>query len=60
MLPPLVQHRVADKLEPWCKFQSIVPHHRPELFRGNVLAILNLIGIESMIDVGFDEQYVVN
>lgn len=60
MLPPLKQHRVADELEPGGELQSGVGEELLELVRRNVLGGLDLVGAGIEVDVGFDEEDVVD
>lgn len=60
MAPPLEEHRLADQLEPWCELERLVLEHGLQIFLGHVAAVTNFIGVDVEIDVGLDEEDVVN
>lgn len=60
VLPPLKQQRIADKLEPRCKFQGGVVEHRLETIGGNVSSVFDFVRVWLCINVGLDEENVVN
>lgn len=60
MAPPLKQHSVADQFEPRSEFELGVGKHALEFFGGDVFGILDFVGVWYDIDVGLDEEDVVN
>ena len=60
VLPPLKQHGVTDELEPRSEDKLGVVKHGLELVSGDVAGITDLIDIWRKIDIGLDEQNVVN
>jgi hypothetical protein len=58
--PPLKQHRVANELEPRGEFQAGVVELLLEDIGRNVLRGLDLVGVRVEIDVGLDEEDVVD
>ena len=59
-LPPFKQHCVAYQLKPWSELQPVVLEHSLQLRRRDVSSILHFVGVCCVINVGLDEQYVVN
>ena len=60
MVPPLKEHRVADELEPRCELEAWVLKLLLELFGRDVLGCLDLVRAGLQIDIGLDEENVVN
>jgi hypothetical protein len=60
VVPPLKQHALTNELEPWCELVRLVPEHVLELGSGNVFRIANLVRVDLQVDVGLDEQDVVD
>jgi hypothetical protein len=60
MAPPLEEHRVTDKFEPRCEFEIGLSEHLLEFVGGNVFSIANLVRVGIDIDIGLDEENVVN
>lgn len=60
MAPPFKEHSVANQFEPRSEFELGVGEHALEVFGGDVFDILNFIGVGYDIDVGLDEEDVVN
>ena len=60
MSPPLKQHRVANKLEPRGKLQAGVVELLLEFLGRNVLRSLNLVGARVEVDVGLDEEDIID
>lgn len=60
VLPPLKEHGVANELEPRCENQAGVVELLLELLRSDVLCISDLVPVNVEIDVGLDEEDVVN
>lgn len=58
--PPLKQHGVADELEPRGELQARVVELLLELFGRNVLGSLDLVGAGVEVNVGLDEEDVVD
>lgn len=58
--PPLKQHGVADELEPWCELECRVVKLLLKRLRCHVLRRLGLVGVHVEVDVGLDEEDVVN
>jgi hypothetical protein len=60
MLPPLEQQGVADELEPRSKLEGRVVEHRLESVRTNIPCVADLVRVWVEVDVGLDEEDVVN
>lgn len=60
MRPPLKEQGVADELEPRCKKQACVVEHGLELVGGDVLDVTSLIDVWLEVDIGLDEEDIVN
>lgn len=58
--PPLEEHRVADELEPRSELQRRVLELLLQVFCRNVLCGLDLVLVGLQVDVGLDEEDVVN
>jgi hypothetical protein len=60
MLPPLEEEGVADQLEPWGKFQTVVTKHGLQLFRADIARVADLVGVGDQVNVGLDEKDIIN
>ena len=60
MLPPFKQHRLAYQFEPWRELETVVLEHRLKFRLGNVSSIFHFVGICRVLNIGLDEQDVVN
>lgn len=60
MRPPLEEHRVANELEPGREFEARVLEHLLQLLRRDVLCGLHLVLVGVDVDVGLDEEDVVD
>lgn len=60
ILPPFKEHRVADELEPGSELELRVLEHLLELFGANVFRVTNFVHVHVEINVGLDEEDVVN
>lgn len=60
VLPPFEQHCVAYQLEPWREFQRVVLEHCLQLALGNVFGVFDFVGVGRQVDIGLDEEYVVD
>jgi hypothetical protein len=60
MLPPLEKHRLTDQLEPRRKDEFWVLEHDLQFVGSHVAAVFDFIGVDICIDVGLDEEDVVN
>jgi hypothetical protein len=60
VLPPLEEHRVTDELEPRSENQARIIELLLETFGSNVLGISDLVLVDVKVDVGLDEENVVN
>jgi len=60
VVPPLEQHALANELEPGCELVRLIPEHILELACGNVLRIAHLVRVDLEIDIGLNEQDVVD
>ena len=60
MAPPLEEHCLADQLEPWCELERLVLEHGFQLILGDEGAITDFVGVDVKIDIGLDEENVVN
>lgn len=58
--PPFEKHRVANKLEPRREFEGRVGKHALEFIWRHVLGILDFIRVGVDVDIGLDEQNVVD
>lgn len=58
--PPLEQHCFADQLEPRCEFERLVLEHGLQLILGNEGAVTDFVGVDVEVDVGLDEEDIVN
>ena len=59
-LPPLEEHGLADELEPGREFERRVLKKLAQLVGAHVFRVAGLIGIGHNIDLGLDEENVVN
>lgn len=60
VLPPLEEHRVADKLEPGRELETGVLKQTLEFLGRDILRCLDFVGVNVKIDAGLDEENVVN
>lgn len=60
VLPPLKQHRVADELEPGSEDQAGVVELLLELLWADILSIPDLVLVDIEVDIGLDEQDIVD
>lgn len=60
MFPPFEKHRIADQLEPGRELRSLVVKHPLQLAFGNISRVFDFVGIRRDVNVGLDEEYVVD
>lgn len=60
MVPPLVEHALADQLEPRRELERLVREHGFQVFLRYVAGVSDFVGTGVDIDVGFDEEDVVD
>ena len=60
MAPPLKQHGVADQLEPWGEFQTGLLEHALQFISRNVGGVANLVRAGVEVNIGLDEEDVVD
>lgn len=60
MVPPLIQHTFTNKLEPRRKLQRLVPEHSLQILLRHKPRIADFVGIDVQVNIGFDEEDVVN
>jgi hypothetical protein len=60
MTPPLEEHGLADQLEPRCELERLILEHSLQLILGDKGTVTDFIGVDVKIDIGLDEQDVVN
>ena len=60
MLPPFKEHSLAYQFEPWREFEAVVLEHGLKFRLRNVSSIFHFIRICCVVNIGFDEQDVVN
>lgn len=60
MLPPLKQQGVANKLEPWGELQSRVLEHLLQSVRGNIRRVLDFVQVGLKINIGFNEEDIID
>lgn len=60
MVPPLKEHRVADELEPRRELEAGILELLLELLGRDVLGRLDLVRAGRQVDIGLDEENVVN
>lgn len=60
MCPPLKEHRLADELEPGSELEARVLEHLLQAVGRDVLGRLNLVRIRRQVDIGLDEEDVVD
>jgi hypothetical protein len=60
MLPPLKEHRMTDELEPRRELQAGLLEHLFKLLCGNISRVANLVGVNLKVDIGLNEENVVN
>ena len=60
VFPPLKQHRIANQLEPRSKLVLWIIKHLAEVVGGGIASRLDLVQIGLKVDVGLDEQNVVD
>jgi hypothetical protein len=58
--PPLEEHALADELEPRREQERIVLEHCFELVFGNVFGGLYFVGVLLKINIGLDEENVID
>lgn len=60
MVPPFVQHALADQFEPRRELQRLVLEHGLQVVLRDVTRISDFVGVDIKIDVGFYEEDVVD
>jgi hypothetical protein len=60
MLPPLEQQRMADEFEPGSKFEGGIIEHRLQPLGSNPSSVADFVQIRFKINIGFDEEDIVN
>ena len=60
VLPPFKHHGLADQLEPWSELELVVLEHLLQLSLGDVLRSLHFVWIDFQVDVGLDEENVID
>lgn len=60
VLPPLKEHALTDKLEPGSESERVVLEHSLEIGIGNIFCSLDFVGVLVHIDIGLDEENVVD
>lgn len=60
MLPPFKQHGMTDQLEPRRELQALIHKHFFQLLRRNISCVLRLVRVSFDVDIGFDEEDVIN
>jgi hypothetical protein len=58
--PPLEEHALANELEPWREQERIVLEHGFELVLGDVFGGLDFVGVLFEIDIGLDEEDIID
>jgi hypothetical protein len=58
--PPLEEHCLADQFEPRCELERLVLEHGLQLVLGNERAVTDFVGVDVEVDIGLDEEDVVN
>jgi hypothetical protein len=51
---------MANELEPWREFQAAIVEHGLQFVRGNISGISNLVQVWLEVNLGFNEEDVVN
>lgn len=59
-VPPLEEHALANELEPWGEEERVVFEHDLEVLLGDVFGGLDFVGVHVEVNVGLDEEDVVN
>lgn len=60
VIPPLEQHGVANKLKPGCELEGGLIKQLLQLLCTNVLCVSNFVDVDIEINVGLDEEDVVD
>lgn len=60
MVPPFEEHALADELEPWRELQRFILEHSLEVLLRDPARISYFIRVDVEINIGLDEQDVVN
>lgn len=60
MVPPFKEHALANELEPRSKGQSIVLEHGLEFGLGDIFGGLDFVWVVVEVDVGLDEEDVID
>jgi hypothetical protein len=60
VVPPLKQHALANELEPRGELVRLVLEHCLQLIRRDVLRVAHLVRVDVQVDIGLDEQDVIN
>lgn len=60
MLPPLKEQRIANELEPRSKFKLWILEHSFQSLGANVCGILDFIQVGLEVNVGLDEEDVID
>lgn len=60
MVPPLVQHALADELEPGREFEGRIFEHSFQIVLADKARVAHLVGVDVQIDISLDEENVVD
>lgn len=60
MLPPLKEHRIADEFEPGGELECGIFKELLQAVGGDVLCVPDLVGVGGKVDVGLDEEDIIN
>jgi hypothetical protein len=60
VVPPLVQHALADELKPRRELERGIPEHVLQVVLGYVTAVADFVGVDVGVHIGFYEEDVVD
>jgi hypothetical protein len=60
VVPPLVEHALADQLEPGGELERLVLEHGLEVLLRDESRIADFVGVDIQVNVSLDKQDVVN
>lgn len=60
MAPPFEEHRLADQLKPRCKLERLILEHGLQLVLSDESAVAYFVRIDVEVDIGLDEEDVVD
>jgi hypothetical protein len=60
VVPPLIEHALANQLEPGGELERLVLEHGPKVLLRDESGIANLVGVDIQVNVGLDKKDIVD